>query len=155
MSTIQSPHRRSIDGIEEGTAEDQSGTTIGNMSNSHIAGRRKDKDGNEENMSGKRKQAWYIRWIKGWGSGMRNDITNRLPYYGSDWTDAWNYRVVPATWVRPCPSLQVISDWRECEKEGTDDSLSSLPTSCPGLHSPLISLRRLANTVSKKSCLLP
>jgi len=100
MSTIQPPHRRSIDGIEEGTAEDQSGTTIGNRSNSHIAGRRKDKDGNEENMSGKKKQAWYIRWIKGWGSGMRNDIRNRLPYYGSDWTDAWNYRVVPATWVR-------------------------------------------------------
>lgn len=98
MSTIQSPHRRSIDGIEEGTAEDQSGTTIGNRSNSHIAGRRKDKD--EEDMTGKRKQAWYIRWIKGWGSGMRNDIRNRLPYYGSDWTDAWNYRVVPATWVR-------------------------------------------------------
>jgi len=30
---------------------------------------------------------------------MMNDIRHRLPYYGSDWTDAWNYRVVPATWV--------------------------------------------------------
>lgn len=97
MSTIpQSTHRRSVDGIEDGTTEDQSGTTVGNRSNSRIASRRKD----EENMSGKRKQAWYIRWIKSWGSGMRNDIRNRLPYYGSDWTDAWNYRVVPATWVR-------------------------------------------------------
>jgi hypothetical protein len=84
--------------MEEGTPEDQSGTTIGDRSNSHIAGRRKD----EESNSGKRKQAWYIRWIKGWGSGMRNDIVHRLPYYWSDWTDAWNYRVVPATWV--CPS---------------------------------------------------
>jgi len=99
MSTTQSPHRRSIDGIEEGTPEDQSGTTIGNRSNSHIASRRKDK-------------AWYIRWIKGWGSGMRNDIRNRLPYYWSDWTDAWNYRVVPATWVRPCPSPK-FDIWRE------------------------------------------
>jgi hypothetical protein len=135
MSTIQPPHRRSVDGIEEGTPEDQSGTTIGNRSNSHIAGRRKDKD--EENMSGKRKQAWYIRWIKGWGSGMRNDIRNRLPYYWSDWTDAWNYRVVPATWVRPCPSLQHISNWREREKEGTDDSLFSSQTSYPESHSPL------------------
>jgi hypothetical protein len=108
MSTIQSPHRRSVDGMEEGTPEDQSGTTIGNRSNSHIAGRRKDKD--EENMSGKRKQAWYIRWIKGWGSGMRNDISNRLPYYWSDWTDAWNYRVVPATWVSPFPSFHIISN---------------------------------------------
>jgi hypothetical protein len=134
MSTIQPPHRRSIDGMEEGTPEDQSGTTIGNRSNSHIAGRRK--DGNEEDMSGKRKQAWYIRWIKGWGSGMRNDISNRLPYYWSDWTDAWNYRVVPATWVRPLPSLQVISDWKEREREGTDDSLFSLQTSYLELHSP-------------------
>ncbi|KAK9459755.1 HCO3 transporter family-domain-containing protein [Lipomyces oligophaga] len=30
--------------------------------------------------------------------GMVNDIRNRLPYYISDWTsDAWNYRIVPAT----------------------------------------------------------
>lgn len=25
------------------------------------------------------------------------DIKRRLPYYWSDWTDAWDYRVVPAT----------------------------------------------------------
>lgn len=31
------------------------------------------------------------------GSGIRSDIAARLPYYKSDWTDAWNYRVVPAT----------------------------------------------------------
>lgn len=30
-------------------------------------------------------------------SGMSKDIKGRLPYYVSDWTDAWNYRVVPAT----------------------------------------------------------
>ena len=31
------------------------------------------------------------------GAGIRNDIYSRIPYYASDWTDAWNYRVVPAT----------------------------------------------------------
>lgn len=98
MSTIpQSPNRRSVDGIEEGNPEDQSSTTIGDGSNSNIAGRPKEEmNGNDR----KRKQAWYIRWIKSWGSGMKNDIVHRLPYYWSDWTDAWNYRVVPATWVR-------------------------------------------------------
>ncbi|KAK0383423.1 hypothetical protein NLU13_9335 [Sarocladium strictum] len=29
--------------------------------------------------------------------GMVNDIRQRLPYYTSDWIDAWDYRVVPAT----------------------------------------------------------
>ncbi|KAK3378217.1 HCO3 transporter family-domain-containing protein [Podospora didyma] len=28
---------------------------------------------------------------------MVNDLRRRAPYYGSDWMDAWNYRVVPAT----------------------------------------------------------
>ncbi|KAK3494062.1 HCO3 transporter family-domain-containing protein [Neurospora crassa] len=28
---------------------------------------------------------------------MVNDLRRRAPYYLSDWTDAWNYRVVPAT----------------------------------------------------------
>lgn len=32
-------------------------------------------------------------------SGIVRDIQRRLPFYVSDWTDAWNYRVVPATWV--------------------------------------------------------
>jgi len=37
-----------------------------------------------------------------WGNiklfrGMINDIKRRGPYYLSDWTDAWDYRVVPAT----------------------------------------------------------
>lgn len=33
----------------------------------------------------------------GIGAGVWNDICSRIPYYASDWTDAWNYRVVPAT----------------------------------------------------------
>lgn len=28
---------------------------------------------------------------------MANDIRRRAPYYMSDWLDAWNYRVIPAT----------------------------------------------------------
>ncbi|KZT67118.1 hypothetical protein DAEQUDRAFT_746299 [Daedalea quercina L-15889] len=32
-------------------------------------------------------------WI---GSGMIHDVRARAPYYMSDWTDAWNYRVIPA-----------------------------------------------------------
>ncbi|KAH8085946.1 anion exchanging protein [Cristinia sonorae] len=30
------------------------------------------------------------------GAGIYNDIRSRAPFYWSDWTDAWNYRVVPA-----------------------------------------------------------
>ncbi|TGO66352.1 hypothetical protein BOTNAR_0063g00340 [Botryotinia narcissicola] len=37
---------------------------------------------------------WYkIRLFR----GMVNDLKRRAPYYWSDWTDAWDYRVVPAT----------------------------------------------------------
>ena len=28
---------------------------------------------------------------------MINDIKRRAPYYSSDWKDAWDYRVIPAT----------------------------------------------------------
>ena len=36
---------------------------------------------------------WRIRL----GRGMINDVKRRAPYYLSDWSDAWDYRVVPAT----------------------------------------------------------
>ena len=29
--------------------------------------------------------------------GMRRDVRRRAPFYASDWADAWDYRVVPAT----------------------------------------------------------
>ncbi|KAG5661676.1 hypothetical protein KAF25_005798 [Fusarium avenaceum] len=41
----------------------------------------------------KREPWWKIHLFR----GMINDIRRRLPYYISDWTDAWDYRVVPAT----------------------------------------------------------
>jgi hypothetical protein len=31
------------------------------------------------------------------GRGIALDARARAPFYKSDWTDAWNYRVVPAT----------------------------------------------------------
>ncbi len=37
-----------------------------------------------------------FRWF-GLGRGIILDIRSRAPWYASDWTDAWNYRVVPAT----------------------------------------------------------
>lgn len=36
---------------------------------------------------------WQIRLFR----GMIDDLKRRTPYYWSDWTDAWDYRVVPAT----------------------------------------------------------
>lgn len=36
---------------------------------------------------------WKVRLFR----GMVNDLRRRAPYYWSDWTDAWDYRVVPAT----------------------------------------------------------
>ncbi|KAI1813965.1 HCO3 transporter family-domain-containing protein [Poronia punctata] len=36
---------------------------------------------------------WKIHLFR----GMINDIRRRAPYYWSDWLDAWDYRVVPAT----------------------------------------------------------
>ena len=39
------------------------------------------------------KKWWKIRLFR----GMINDVRRRAPFYWSDWTDAWDYRVVPAT----------------------------------------------------------
>lgn len=36
---------------------------------------------------------WKIHLFR----GMVNDVRKRAPFYASDWADAWNYRVVPAT----------------------------------------------------------
>ncbi|KAL6849365.1 hypothetical protein ACO1O0_008905 [Amphichorda felina] len=36
---------------------------------------------------------WRIHLFR----GMANDVRRRVPYYVSDWLDAWDYRVVPAT----------------------------------------------------------
>lgn len=36
---------------------------------------------------------WRVRLFR----GMMKDVKRRAPYYWSDWTDAWDYRIVPAT----------------------------------------------------------
>lgn len=36
---------------------------------------------------------WKIHLFR----GMINDVRRRAPYYWSDWVDAWDYRVIPAT----------------------------------------------------------
>lgn len=40
----------------------------------------------------------YFAWLRSihFGRGIVRDIRARAPYYASDWTDAWNYRVIPA-----------------------------------------------------------
>jgi len=38
-----------------------------------------------------------LRWVASLGRGIARDLRARTPFYKSDWTDAWNYRVVPAT----------------------------------------------------------
>lgn len=55
------------------------------------------------------------------GAGILADIRARSPWYLSDWTDAWNYRVVPATaltffskWVSIFPPKYIHSDVGMC-----------------------------------------
>lgn len=40
------------------------------------------------------KSKWYTVHL---GKGMISDVKRRAPFYWSDWIDAWDYRVVPAT----------------------------------------------------------
>ncbi|KAJ7366550.1 HCO3 transporter family-domain-containing protein, partial [Mycena albidolilacea] len=44
-----------------------------------------------------RKSRAVIDWIRALGSGVVSDIRSRAPFYLTDWSDAWNYRVIPAT----------------------------------------------------------
>ncbi|KAH8652375.1 HCO3 transporter family-domain-containing protein [Xylariales sp. PMI_506] len=48
---------------------------------------------NDEAGNGKPERWWEIHPFR----GMINDIRRRAPFYWSDWVDAWDYRVVPAT----------------------------------------------------------
>jgi boron transporter len=41
----------------------------------------------------RKRKWWKIRLFR----GMVNDVRRRAPFYWSDWKDAWDYRVVPAT----------------------------------------------------------
>lgn len=48
------------------------------------------------------------------GAGIWGDVRSRVPYYASDWTDAWNYRVVPAT------TLIFFAKYGPCSTETPD-----------------------------------
>lgn len=66
------------------------------------------------------------------GYGMYNDIRSRLPYYGSDFTDAYNYRVVPSTlyifFTNLLPALAFAQDLidRTDHAYGVNETLLSL-----------------------------
>ncbi|OCF31759.1 anion transporter [Kwoniella heveanensis BCC8398] len=76
-------------------------TSEGNVLPSHRAFREED-DEVEHDSSRLRSQGNGAKWWKiKVGSGMYKDVRNRIPFYWSDWTDAWNYRVIPSTWVLP------------------------------------------------------
>ncbi|KAG9312656.1 hypothetical protein JVU11DRAFT_7072 [Chiua virens] len=40
---------------------------------------------------------FLAQFVRKFGAGICQDISARAPWYLSDWTDAWNYRVFPAT----------------------------------------------------------
>lgn len=62
--------------------------------------------GNAAPSGNEKDEKWYkIHLFR----GMIQDVKRRAPFYWSDWTDAWDYRVVPATvymyfakWVESC-----------------------------------------------------
>lgn len=47
----------------------------------------------QRNVSDDNSRWWKVRLFR----GMINDVRRRAPFYWSDWTDAWDYRVIPAT----------------------------------------------------------
>jgi len=49
--------------------------------------------GQTSTRSSKPEQWWKVRLFR----GMINDVRRRAPFFVSDWVDAWDYRVVPAT----------------------------------------------------------
>ncbi|TEA22431.1 putative transporter [Colletotrichum sidae] len=51
------------------------------------------RDGKSRSEASRRAGWWKIRLFR----GMVNDLRRRAPFYLSDFTDAWDYRVVPAT----------------------------------------------------------
>lgn len=62
------------------------------------------------NSSIKQPKWWKVHLFR----GMIKDIKRRAPYYWSDWIDAWDYRVVPATvymFFAKCVSRPLLWKW--------------------------------------------
>ncbi|KAH8692718.1 anion exchange family protein [Talaromyces proteolyticus] len=51
------------------------------------------REGSRTSRTTTREEWWKVHLFR----GMINDIKRRAPFYWSDWSDAWDYRVVPAT----------------------------------------------------------
>ena len=47
----------------------------------------------QRNVSEDKRRWWKVRLFR----GMTNDVRRRAPFYWRDWSDAWDYRVIPAT----------------------------------------------------------
>ncbi|KAL5002375.1 HCO3 transporter family-domain-containing protein [Aspergillus recurvatus] len=80
-----------------GTAGAGTGTGTGRArdeaeSSAHITDEQTPRAHEHESSSAEPKW-WRIQFFR----GMLDDVKRRAPYYWSDWADAWDYRVVPAT----------------------------------------------------------
>ena len=94
--------------------------------------------------SSARKPAWWkVRLFR----GMVDDVRRRAPYYASDWTDAWDYRVIPATIYMYFAKLAYPNQTRRIMAHKvaklTSSTASSLPLPSPStcskkpvLHTP-------------------
>jgi hypothetical protein len=63
-------------------------------------------------------------------SGMINDVRRRAPFYWSDWTDAWDYRVVPATVYMYFAKYVVIQSISFFRHNNTSTRSIIAPTTC-------------------------
>ncbi|EDR13322.1 uncharacterized protein LACBIDRAFT_309054 [Laccaria bicolor S238N-H82] len=51
----------------------------------------------ERRQSGEHRRSTLRTWFGCLGKGIILDFRARAPWYWSDWVDAWNYRIIPAT----------------------------------------------------------
>lgn len=65
--------------------------------------------------------------------GMINDVRRRAPYYLSDWKDAWDYRVIPATVYMYFAKYEPHLTCHRIQEYKSGDTCLSKPCSSPGL----------------------
>ena len=84
LHSSRSRHRLSTDRYSHSQNLSRTASGVSTRSHNRTASQPSSDDGDKW---------WKIRFFE----GMSNDIKRRAPYYWSDWKDAWDYRVVPAT----------------------------------------------------------
>ena len=73
---------------------------------------------------------WRIKYFR----GMINDIKRRAPYYWSDWRDAWDYRVVPATvYMYFAKYVTTPRNMMNCAVEEYKNPVLTIPSILPAL----------------------